>query len=785
MANAPLRLAENLVLLQKLSNQPIPPSKNKLVHLDGGEGRTLEFRQELDIAECLTYLSAYSNDPERVLALCLEEQTNHQGLVVSIATNTGPTSHLQRGIQSARESGHILLLRRVFAHGRARLRRRLGFQNQITTAARLKDALAQYRKIQPRISDSYRNLYALSDEFYCLSLKANQASSENLCSLSEDSLLISILSTVSKIWGSHRHDIDNMLEAIPKIIFDNDIKDQLKSRLGHLGRYIPASYKLIRSARRFTIFCSIEVRSVYLPPLDIAPYLKNKTPIPETGLLNRYLNYPKSLKKYPDITVAMQMLLQRHPKSLAVWQQEIRQTVMQYESQKTYKVHAEIQLLLDYERRDDVAFPPRVLKSSKSACFLCNLFIKIHGGFYTPKTHGRLYDPWILPCLDSLKPPQNHHQEIGSVVEKFNAAVEELILQSVLEKKRRIRNPRESDIFSLASSIRLSTHSSIATITEAQGEILPADAPETTLIPVSLGPSSGPQNTQLDGNASKSPTSRKPSNTSIATPFEEIESIWSNPEKRNSAADADRTAHYVNVPSPTTLVTPTVAAVQVQPFGIDLDKPQLDGGEGPESPILPPQPLAPSTTSMPEHVSKPPSAFPRPSLSPDPPGSHRAPPSSSPPINLPRAPLPPESPASLRRSRIIYLQPDSPQYRTFTPITPPTRFHTPKIHIEVSYSGAQSIFNQSHTNLRLRSGHPIRVQATLLERLYADEVLVQHSKDTVDLGREWRFLELKEGILFNSLGLLLRKGEEVIRLKAEYWEMKTGEEDKESNSDGM
>jgi hypothetical protein len=32
---------------------------------------------ELDITECLTCLSAYSSDPYRVMALCLEERADH------------------------------------------------------------------------------------------------------------------------------------------------------------------------------------------------------------------------------------------------------------------------------------------------------------------------------------------------------------------------------------------------------------------------------------------------------------------------------------------------------------------------------------------------------------------------------------------------------------------------------------------------------------------------------------------------------------------------------------
>ena len=58
-------------------------------------------------------------------------------------------------------------------------------------------------------------------------------------------------------------------------------------------------------------------------------------------------------------------------------------------------VHAEIQLLMFYESRPDIR-RPRVIASSKSACFLCNLLLLHHGQFYVGKTHGVLYPNWAM-----------------------------------------------------------------------------------------------------------------------------------------------------------------------------------------------------------------------------------------------------------------------------------------------------------------------------------------------------------------------------------------------------
>lgn len=66
-------------------------------------------------------------------------------------------------------------------------------------------------------------------------------------------------------------------------------------------------------------------------------------------------------------------------------------------------VHAEVQLLVHYLLSTSTSPllnpPPRLIGASKSACFLCYLFIRAQGGPRPPATHGRLYDQWTIPDL--------------------------------------------------------------------------------------------------------------------------------------------------------------------------------------------------------------------------------------------------------------------------------------------------------------------------------------------------------------------------------------------------
>ena len=65
------------------------------------------------------------------------------------------------------------------------------------------------------------------------------------------------------------------------------------------------------------------------------------------------------------------------------------------------KIHAEIQLLFYLEEHAS-KLTPRVISSSKDACFLCNAFILIHGKMHVPRSHGRLYPGWRFPLILKL-----------------------------------------------------------------------------------------------------------------------------------------------------------------------------------------------------------------------------------------------------------------------------------------------------------------------------------------------------------------------------------------------
>lgn len=72
-----------------------------------------------------------------------------------------------------------------------------------------------------------------------------------------------------------------------------------------------------------------------------------------------------------------------------------------YQAQRTLqksKIHAEIQLVYYLETHAG-SLQPRVIASSKMACYLCNLFLSDVAKIYTWSCHGRLYRAWRLPVF--------------------------------------------------------------------------------------------------------------------------------------------------------------------------------------------------------------------------------------------------------------------------------------------------------------------------------------------------------------------------------------------------
>ncbi|KAF2634961.1 hypothetical protein P280DRAFT_438025 [Massarina eburnea CBS 473.64] len=465
MADLALCLAENIALLQKTCSTPIPPTRNAPNITVPQDDRVLNFDQELDIVSCFSYLSSYSDDPDRAMAMCVEERQDREGLTVVVATNTGSVEYLMQGVRSIR---HVLekqasdsrgdyvnaLLTKVLEHGRARITRHLGLSGSRSsnTAALLKRVLKlAYRDPKTERPSSFDEISRLSTEFSRLSDSYEGTSVFERHGKDAKSMLLSIMMVAAQIHGTHQQTLQDMLKHIPNSQMNEDTKDSILTRLGCVGHYVPTAQNLLRHAQRLVIFRSIGVRSVYFGPVDLTSILQ-KSSSNSLGILDHYVQ--QSEKRHSLKTgLAMRNLPHwtKKKKGLKGLQKDIRNQVTHNDGTHSYKVHAEIQLLLYYELYT-TNYRPRVIKPSKHACFLCDLFTKIHGQFYMPKSHGKMYELWMLPEIAKLGMGRKARQRWSSVVGSFNAAVEKVIWDVASGEKSRITDPKESEIFSLLSN---------------------------------------------------------------------------------------------------------------------------------------------------------------------------------------------------------------------------------------------------------------------------------------------------------------------------------------------
>jgi len=83
--------AENIVLLSMLNETPGPPHANSLVVAESKKKKTvhriLSLEKESALVRRLSFLAAVTNDPNHIVAICLEELPTSDGMRVMLAIN--------------------------------------------------------------------------------------------------------------------------------------------------------------------------------------------------------------------------------------------------------------------------------------------------------------------------------------------------------------------------------------------------------------------------------------------------------------------------------------------------------------------------------------------------------------------------------------------------------------------------------------------------------------------------------------------------------------------------
>ena len=95
------RLMETIVILWALTDVPGGPAVRKPPHplSEGLATRQLSFEREMNFVEMLAFLSGTSDDPSKVMAVCIEESSTGDSLTIRLAANSGDCSEILDGFR--------------------------------------------------------------------------------------------------------------------------------------------------------------------------------------------------------------------------------------------------------------------------------------------------------------------------------------------------------------------------------------------------------------------------------------------------------------------------------------------------------------------------------------------------------------------------------------------------------------------------------------------------------------------------------------------------------------
>lgn len=551
-----------------------------------------------------------------------------------------------------------------------------------------------------------------------------------------DKFLLPILRSSNSLIMEYR--LSDILRSIPhsENSFPEERKTSLVEGIRKLGLYIKLAPSLLRFARRLPIFrnitvCSIAIKST--PPSGLQASAGEQMP---QGLLYQYLQDPSSMRGQ-----IMAQVESRVKSNLVETQADLRQ-----KSLCKKKIHAEIQLLFYYEQQPQTKLRPRVICSSKNACFLCNAFLRTHNQFYTPKTHGKLYSSWTLPNLSALSLPRGRKEELRGVYKQFNTFIQEKIISCLKTRSSAQMYNNESMIL----NIRSLTASEVSAAKEGTDKLVLNNSNSLYIDPNSKSGSQKNFNNEGSEKGSSKPSTSRTLDNIIGSRL--CHAIESSSNTHNSIAAAERSIEEMVAndarslsenPSSNSNTIATRASQKViesEAFRKGFSKPSrsctLDSNHG--SALCHTQSLKASAT-IPIKTTE---------------------------IDLlesiPHSAIP--TPLEPRR-----LLPGEAVWSFMSLSSPPTRFHTSRIQVELSYDEASSMASinslvQRDSDLISTAKKHVKVCAIWLPAAEAEKL--KGAPGEVDLADDWTCKKL-DGVLYSPDGLLLRIGGEVLKLSAE------------------
>lgn len=487
-----LTWAENIALLSLLHSVPksipvqavpSPPSKNPLpLYTESCRSSyPLSFQREKCLVATFAFLAQTEDDPNHIPAVCVEQDTSSESLNIILAINKtkkADGSVILNNLKREFEKIFAILGRvsectcpeevhNYIANPEKGREQRLIIEKDVFAAivSMCSTRILQRLRLKPTKRKPKKSFKAILQEAMELvgEIDSKRLTETDLSSvanlfvtMSRDMVrlidawsrhqtatrLMDLVEGINRL-GQVKH-LNALLGIIPNRMLDPLTKSTIINIIGKVSRYWEAAGLLYRTSRKLAIARRMRIVLVDLPQAAFPTLPAREFSCDLTSTLSRIdraYGKPESLRRI------FTLLKTTEPEASSRFLAQCQKTL------KEGKIHAEVQLIAYCELQTQ-SLLPRVICSSKKACFLCNLFIQTYGKIYTPGSHGRLYPGWQPPLLPAL----------NKAKENFNETLEAYIRQSVSTLFSRQQQttypcPNESTLLTLPVSVstRLTT----------------------------------------------------------------------------------------------------------------------------------------------------------------------------------------------------------------------------------------------------------------------------------------------------------------------------------------
>ncbi|KAH8656125.1 hypothetical protein BGZ60DRAFT_546315 [Tricladium varicosporioides] len=487
--------SENIALLHLLHSVPDPPSRNPIEHPPVSQKvYTLPLQQERSLTGTLAFLSGLKDGPNHIPAVCVEESPKSAFLNVLVAVNKARPDDGKEILQTLRSGFERIsaLLSLVSDDGTPAVEGQVFTEIISMCSVRI---LCRLRFTSNRMKTPRQPIKELLQEAIRSIRGLEKETAQDSRLLINSLLFMERAREVIKLvdaWVKHRTptrltelvegvhhlwrigELRALLSIIPNRTMNPTSRKNLLNIIGKVARYREAARFLYRTARKTPLVQQMKIVLVSLPQdvFEKIPVNQCTPTLPST-----FSRISELHEQRWDVHHVCRLLNVSEVEASNRFVQQTKKTL------KEAKIHAEIQLLFYCELKAS-KLPPRVVCSTKDACFLCNLFIRMHGKIHTPRCHGKLYPGWRLPSSPRLKESE----------QKFNRELAGCIRKSLTtlfsrQQKTFYADPNESTLLTLPmsastlSSLFSESTSSTSSITRASDVLIqpPSEIASKTL----------------------------------------------------------------------------------------------------------------------------------------------------------------------------------------------------------------------------------------------------------------------------------------------------------------